>query len=82
MFGIKVVGEDQVLGWKCVKGDHKHLTVDIWDDSLDIIVREDIDRVDNLLEQVIPGLAQYKLIVFKLTPDQEQQLIINKLKGH
>jgi hypothetical protein len=46
-----------------------------------VIVSSAID-VDNLLQQCMVAFGLYDLVVFEFTKEQEEEIIIRKLRGH
>ena len=57
-------------------------TLKRWDRYGNLVMRESATQIDELMQQFMVSSNRYDLEVFKFTKEQEEKLLIAKLRGY
>lgn len=53
-----------------------------WERNRDIVMRSSAAEIDQLMQEFMVASGRYDLSVFRFTKEQEETLLIKKLKGY
>jgi hypothetical protein len=76
MYGIK--GKHGILCWTATRG----MTFYFNTTYNNPVIKDSPMEIDQLLQALMADSNDYSMIVFEFTPEEEQEYIIKKLKGH
>lgn len=78
MYGIMTQDGHLVL----CHNDHFLYCLKHWDRNGNLVMRESSIEIDQLMQQYMTASDRYDLRVFRFTEEQEERLLIRRLRGY
>jgi hypothetical protein len=78
MYGIMTQNGSLVL----CHGNSGQYVLKRWDRNGNLVMRDSAFEIDSLMQQFMVAANRYDLSVFEFTREQEENLVIRKLRGY